>query len=181
MNNESRFLWIDLEMTGLDASKDVILEIASLITDTQLNIIAQGPHYIIHQPDLILDTMIPIVHTMHKESGLTNLVKISNISLERAHQETYTFLKQHCQRRNTFLAGNSVWMDRTFLDRYMPKITGYVHYRLVDVSTIKILTRAWYPEKNDPTKDEKKGTHRALDDIRESLSELKQYRTQFFK
>ena len=98
-------------MTGLDASKDVILEIASLVTDTELNIVAQGPHHIIHQPDAILDTMVPIVHTMHKDSGLTNLVKNSNISLEKAHQETYAFLKQHCHRQKDNILGGQFGLD----------------------------------------------------------------------
>lgn len=181
MNNESRFLWIDLEMTGLDASKDVILEIASVITDPQLNIIAQGPHYIINQPNNLLDSMIPIVHTMHTHSGLIELVRNSPTTLEQAAQATYAFLKEHGQRRNTFLAGNSVWMDRTFLDRYMPKITGYIHYRLVDVSTLKLLTQAWYPTETAKKPDDKKGSHRALEDVYESLAELKLYKSKFFK
>jgi oligoribonuclease len=181
MNNESRFLWIDLEMTGLDASKDVILEIASLITDTQLNIIAEGPHHVIHQPEHLLDSMIPIVRTMHTQSGLVDLVRASTITIEQAAQETYAFLKKNSERRKVFLAGNSVWMDRTFLERYMPKITGFIHYRLIDVSSLKVLTQSWYPQQTAKTGDEKKGTHRALDDIKESLAELKQYRTQFFK
>lgn len=180
MNNESRFFWIDLEMTGLDASKDVILEVASLITDIELNIVAQGPHHIIYQPSDSLNTMVPIVQAMHAQSGLTNLVKESNITLAQAYKETYTFLKDHCKRRNTFLAGNTVWMDRAFLEKYMPKIINFIHYRIIDVSTIKLLARSWYPDKVAP-KGEKKGTHRALDDIQESLNELKNYRTQFFK
>lgn len=181
MNNESRFFWIDLEMTGLDASKDVILEIASLITDTQLNIIAQGPHYVINQPNDLLESMIPLVHKMHTQSGLIDLVRTSTTTLEQAAQETYAFLKKHGERRKIFLAGNSVWMDRTFLDRYMPKITGFIHYRLVDVSTLKLLTQAWYPEQTAKKPDDKKGNHRALDDVFESLAELKLYKNNFFK
>lgn len=180
MNKESRFFWIDLEMTGLDISKDVILEVASLITDTELNIIAQGPHHVIYQPGDALNTMIPIVQNMHSQSGLITLVKNSNITLQQAYKETYDFMKKHCSRRNTFLAGNSVWMDRLFLEKYMPKITDFIHYRIIDVSTIKLLTHSWYP--NIPTeKTEKKSAHRALDDIQESLNELKNYRSLFFK
>lgn len=181
MNNENRFFWVDLEMTGLDASKDVILEIASLITDAQLNIIAQGPHFVINQPDSMLDSMIPIVHKMHTDSGLIELVRTSTTTLEQAAQQTYAFLKEHCQRRKAFLAGNSVWMDRTFLERYMPKITDFIHYRLVDVSTLKLLTQAWYPEQTAKKDTDKKGNHRALEDVHESLAELKLYKDKFFK
>lgn len=180
MNNESRFFWVDLEMTGLDPSTDVILEIASVVTDTSLNVIAYGPHRIIHQPDSVLQKMIPVVETLHKQSGLTELVKKSIVSIDQATKETYEFLKKHCQWRNTFLAGNSVWMDRSFLMHYMPDIIKFMHYRLVDVSSIKLLTNAWYPAQFSRVTPEKKGTHRALDDIRESIEELKRYKDTFF-
>jgi oligoribonuclease len=180
MNSDSRFFWVDLEMTGLDVSKDVILEIASIVTDAQLNIIAYGPSYVIHQTDEILAAMIPLVQALHKQSGLTELVKTSTISLEQASRETYEFMKKHCSWRNTFLAGNTVWMDRMFLALYMPDLVKFMHYRLIDVSSIKILTKIWYPEQFAQITPDKKGGHRALDDIKESIEELKRYKTAFF-
>lgn len=176
---DNRLVWVDLEMTGLDPERDVIIEIATIITDNDLSIIAQGPHHVIHQPDDILGTMIPEVELIHARSGLTNLVRSSHISLEQAACETREFIEEHCQRGNAPLCGNSIWKDREFIARYMPQITEYLHYRIVDVSSIKTLVQRWYPH-NKKTSFKKPEVHRALDDVKASIEELKHYRNAFF-
>jgi len=176
----SVFVWIDLEMTGLNPETDSILEIATIITDGNLNIIEQGPEFVIHQPDTVLDSMIPVVKDLHAKSGLTQAVKKSDISLEYAEQQTLAFIKKHAQKRKGYLAGNSVWQDRAFLRQDMPSITDYLHYRLLDVTSLKIAINNWYPEQRDMG-DKKQDRHRALDDIKESIEELAFYRKHFFK
>lgn len=176
---DNRLVWVDLEMTGLDPERDVIIEIATIITDNDLNIVAQGPHYVIHQPDEILGRMIPEVELIHARSGLIELVQSSHISLEQAAHETREFIEQHCQKGNAPLCGNSVWKDREFIARYMPQITDFLHYRMVDVSSIKTLINRWYPN-NKKTSFKKPEVHRALDDVKASIEELKHYRDAFF-
>ena len=176
----NRFVWIDCEMTGLEVQKDVILEIATIITDINLEIIAEGPQLVIHQSDRHLDDMIPIVRDMHLKSGLTKDVRASQISLEEAEKQTFDFIAKHCKPQEAVLAGNTVWQDGLFLRKYMPRISGYLHYRIVDVSSVKCLVQQWYPK--DPYINfTKSKTHRALSDIRESIAELKHYRKYFFR
>jgi len=178
-NKASNLVWIDLEMTGLDPAKDVILEIATIVTDVQLNIVAQGPSFIINQPDEALDGMIEYVKQMHAKSGLTQAVRASNVSLRQAEQLTLEFIKQHCKAGESPLCGNTIWSDRLFLAHYMPQLTQYVHYRLIDVSSIKEVILRWYPAV-DGSYFKKSNTHRALDDIKESIEELKFYKEHFF-
>ncbi len=179
MSKERNLLWIDLEMTGLDANIDVVLEIASIITDSQLNFIAQGPALVIHQPEVMLALMNEQVHKIHAKSGLIDLVKNSTISLEQAEQQTVDFLVQQAQKASLLLAGNTVWQDRSFLVKYMPRVMEYLHYRLIDVSSIKELMRHWYP-KNPHIRFKKNDNHRALEDVQGSIEELKHYRKYFF-
>lgn len=172
-------VWIDLEMTGLDPSSNQIIEIATIVTDNQLNIIKEGPALVIHADDAVLDRMHPQVKEMHAAHGLIDQVRDSSISLADAQAQTLDFLKEHAEP-NSPLCGNSIWADRVFLINQMPQIMDYLHYRIIDVSTIKELVLRWYL--GDPHAEfTKKETHRALDDIRESIDELKHYRTYFFK
>ncbi len=181
MSNLKRiFVWIDLEMTGLDVQKDHILEIATIITDDQLNIIAQTPAFIIHQPDYVLESMSEWVKNAHGKSGLTEQVRQSKTTYTQAEAQTLALIKEHCKQYQGLLAGNSVWQDKLFLSKYMPSIVAYLNYRIIDVTTVKELARAWYPQ--DLQVDFKKPeNHRALEDIQESINELKHFRTHFFK
>jgi oligoribonuclease len=172
-------VWIDLEMTGLDITTDVILEIACVITDGDLNVIAEGPSLIIHQPEEKLTSMGKWCQDHHGKTGLTDAVRNSTISLQYAYDEIVAFIKDYCPSNTGILAGNSVWQDRIFLEKYMPAITQHLHYRIVDVSTVKELLKRWYPtSKNIEYK--KNDQHRALSDVYESIAELKHYRTNFF-
>jgi len=173
-------VWMDLEMTGLDPGRDVILEIATLVTDDELEVVAEGPDLVIHQSDDVLARMDPFVTEMHTRSGLLEKVRASTVSLEEAGAATLAFLREHVPEPGTVpLAGNSIGTDRRFLAAYLPAIEEHLHYRCIDVSTIKELARRWYPAvlKNGPPKA---GAHRALDDIRESLEELRYYRRTVF-
>jgi oligoribonuclease len=173
-----RIVWIDLEMTGLDPERERIIEAAVLITDSELQIVAEGPELVIHQPDTLLDGMDAWNTEHHGRSGLTDRVRASTTSEAQAEAELLAFVRQHCDEKTAPLAGNSVWQDRRFLARYMPKLETYLHYRLIDVSTLKELARRWLPEVLDSA-PAKRNTHRALDDIRESLEELRHYRATF--
>jgi oligoribonuclease len=171
---------MDLEMTGLDPQVDVIVEIASLITDDELNVVAEGPDLVVHQPESVLETMVPVVKTMHTESGLLDAVRQSRTTLAEAGAATLAFIKQHvADARSTPLCGNSIGTDRRFLAKYLPDIENYLHYRSVDVSSVKELAKRWYPAAG-VSRPPKTGTHRALNDIRESVKELKFYRESFF-
>ncbi len=168
-------------MTGLDPTTEVIVEIATLITDDDLNVIAEGPDLVINQPEAVLSTMDPVVVEMHTKSGLLTAIRASTVTLEQAGTATLEFIKQHVAEPRTIpLCGNSIGTDRRFLARYLPEIENHLHYRSVDVSTIKELVKRWYPgvEITRPTKS---GAHRALDDVRESIRELKFYRENVFK
>jgi oligoribonuclease len=172
---------MDLEMTGLDPVRNVIVEIATLVTDDDLEVLAEGPDLVVHQPPEALAEMDDVVRKMHTKSGLLAAIESSTLSLEDAGAATLEFIKQHVPEPGTVpLAGNSIGMDRRFLAAHLPEIERYLHYRSVDVSTIKELCRRWYPEvlANAP---DKAGGHRALDDIRESLAELKYYRSTVFR
>ena len=172
--------WIDLEMTGLDPSRHVIVEIASLITDDDLEIMAEGPDLVVHASPEQLSQMDEFVTTMHTRSGLLPAITASALTLEQAGAQTLEFLKAHIPEPRTVpLAGNSIGTDRRFLATQLPEIEDYLHYRSVDVSTVKELCRRWHPEVYR-TAPEKKGGHRALQDIRESVAELAFYRTAIF-
>ncbi|XP_042355343.1 small fragment nuclease [Plectropomus leopardus] len=175
-----RMVWVDLEMTGLDIEKDQIIEMACIITDSDLNILAEGPNLIINQPNELLDGMSEWCKEHHGKSGLTQAVKDSKITLEQAEYEFLSFVRQHTPPGSCPLAGNSVHADKKFLDKYMPQFMYHLHYRIIDVSTIKELCRRWFPEeyKKVPLK---KAAHRALDDIQESIKELQYYREHVFK
>jgi oligoribonuclease len=176
---DGNLVWMDLEMSGLDPKTCVILEIATLVTDKDLNLLAQGPALVIHQPDSILDNMDDWNKKHHKESGLTQAVRDSKITLAEAEKLTLEFLSRHCKEKGSPLCGNTIYQDRRFLIEYMPQLEGYLHYRLVDVSTIKELAKRWYgPESQAPQKKQK---HKALDDILETIEELKFYRQTIFK
>ena len=173
--------WIDLEMTGLDAERDLILEIATLVTDDDLVIVAEGPDLVVHQPSEALDAMEPVVVKMHDDSGLRKAVEASTVSLEEAGAAVLAFLKEHLPSPRTVpLCGNSIATDRSFLIRHLPEVDGWFHYRSIDVSTVKELCRRWYPEAYAGA-PAKVGHHRALDDIRESVAELAYYRTTIFR
>ena len=174
-------VWMDLEMTGLDPARDVIVEIATIVTDDQLEIVAEGPDLVIHQPDEALAGMEQVVVDMHTSSGLLEQIKASTITLEEAGAATLEFIKAHVPEPRTIpLCGNSIGTDRRFLAVYLPEIEDHLHYRSVDVSTIKELTRRWYPGALEAT-PRKATAHRALDDIRESIQELRWYREHVFK
>jgi len=173
--------WIDLEMTGLEPGRHVIVEIASLITDDDLTIVAEGPDLVVHATPEQLAEMDDFVTAMHTRSGLLAEMTASTLSLEDAGAQTLEFLKLHiAEARTVPLAGNSIGTDRRFLARELPLIEEYLHYRSVDVSTVKELCRRWYPEVYKEAPD-KKGGHRALQDIRESVAELAFYRAAIFK
>lgn len=175
-------IWMDLEMTGLDESRHVIVEIATLVTDDDLNIIAEGPNLVIHQPDEVLAEMDDFVTNMHTVSGLLEKIKSSTISEADAMQQTLDFIKEHSPEPNKIpLCGNSIRTDRTFLAKYMPEIENWLHYRCVDVSTIKELVKRWNPGLEHARPKSEGITHRAMDDIRDSVAELKFYRDKVFR
>ena len=178
MSKHDRLVWLDLEMTGLDADDHVIIEIATIITDGDLNVLATGPSLVIHQPDEELDKMDDWCVKHHGESGLTKRVRDSDISNQQAERETLAFIKEHVTKGKAPLCGNSIWQDRRFLAKHMPELEAYLHYRIVDVSSIKELVRRWYPATMQASI--KRASHRALDDIKESINELKYYREHIF-
>jgi oligoribonuclease len=172
---------MDLEMTGLDPTRDVIVEIATLVTDDDLEIVAEGPDLVVAAPPEPLAAMLDVVRTMHTKSGLLTAIGESAITLEEAGKATLEFIRQHVPEPRTVpLCGNSIGTDRRFLAAFLPEIEEYLHYRSVDVSTVKELVRRWYPEALSGA-PEKSGGHRAMDDIRESVAELRYYREQVFK
>jgi len=175
--SKDNLVWMDLEMTGLDPETDTILEIATIVTDKGLNILAEGPSMAIHHDKQVLDNMNGWCRKQHAASGLSDRVLASNISLAQAEAETLAFIRKYAAERTVPLCGNSIHQDRRFLVRYMPQMEAYLHYRIVDVSTIKELASRWYPEIKPPAK---KGMHLAMDDVRESIAELRYYRKQLF-
>lgn len=180
MTRSSRLVWIDMEMSGLEPERDRILEIATIVTDAELNVVAEGPELVVHQPDAVLDAMDDWNREHHGASGLTERVRASTVSLEEAEAQTLAFLREHVLERRSPLAGNSVHQDKRFLSRWMPAVDAWLHYRIVDVSTLKELARRWAPQVVESA-PEKKGAHRALEDIRESIVELRHYREHFLK
>ncbi|PID44434.1 MAG: oligoribonuclease [Proteobacteria bacterium] len=178
MSNNSNLVWIDLEMTGLNPDINRIIEIATIVTDGDLNVLAEGPNLVIHQPDDILGHMDEWCTTTHGQSGLTERVRKSTISVQEAERQTLDFLEQYVQPGLSPLCGNSIGQDRRFMVRYMPLLEAFVNYRNVDVSTVKELAVRWKPE--ILAGFQKKGSHLALEDIRESIAELQFYRQHFF-
>lgn len=180
MKKKQLLVWIDLEMTGLMPEKDKILEIATVLTDNDLNIVEQGPAAVIHQDDSVLTLMNDWVGKQHSKSGLIDEVKLSKISLAKAEQMTLEFLKKHCDADESPLCGNSICTDRAFMRIHMPQIVDFLHYRMIDVTAVKEIVARWYPG-NPKAEYTKKDAHRALPDILESIDELRHYRKNFFK
>ena len=172
---------MDLEMTGLDPARDVIVEIATLVTDDQLEIVAEGPDLVLGAPAEALAGMEEVVRTMHTTSGLLEAIAASTVTLEDAGRQTLEFICAHAPEPRTVpLCGNSIGTDRRFLAAHLPAIENHLHYRSVDVSTVKELAKRWYP-KEVAHAPRKSGGHRAMDDIRESVAELRYYRDTIFK
>lgn len=175
-------IWMDLEMTGLNPDIHVIVEIATLVTDDDLNIIAEGPDLVIAQPEELLVHMDDFVTNMHTTSGLLEMMKTSTISEAEAMQRTLDFIKEYSPEPMKIpLCGNSIRTDRTFLAKYMPDIENWLHYRCVDVSTVKELVKRWNPGLEHARPKSEGTTHRAMDDIRDSVAELKFYRDRVFR
>lgn len=172
-------VWMDMEMTGLDPDRDTVLEIATLVTDDDLNIIAEGPVFAVSQSEATLAGMDEWNQRTHGESGLLDRVRKSGVSLAEAESQTLQFIKAHVGEKTAPLCGNTVWQDRRFLFRHMPTLEAYLHYRIIDVSTLKELARRWQPAIASGFR--KQGAHTALADIRESLDELRYYRSTFLR
>lgn len=171
-------VWMDLEMTGLDPESDSILEIATLVTNDALEIVAEGPLLAIRTEATVLEAMDDWNRSHHAASGLTERVLASPVSMREAEERSLEFVRQYVAPKQAPLCGNSIWQDRRFLARQMRELEAYLHYRVIDVSTVKELVRRWYP--NGPRPPEKKHAHLALDDIRESIDELRFYRERYF-
>ena len=177
--NPNNLIWIDLEMTGLDTQRDAIIEIATVVTDSELNTVAEGPMLAIHQSDEILNGMDDWNTRQHGKSGLTERVRKSTLTEAEAERQTIEFLRQHVPANTSPMCGNSICQDRRFLARCMPELEAFFHYRNLDVSSIKELAKRWAP---DILKGiTKQSTHLALDDIRDSINELRYYREHLFK
>ena len=173
-------VWVDCEMTGLDLGRDALIEVAALVTDPDLNVLGEGVDVVIHAEDVLLDDMVEVVRTMHAKSGLTEAVKASKVTVAEAEDMILSYVSEHVKDPRTApLAGNSIATDRGFLARDMPRLDNHLHYRMIDVSSIKELCRRWYPRVyfGQPPKGL---AHRALADIRESIRELEYYRRTIF-
>ena len=175
---EDRLVWIDLEMTGLDPDENTIIEIATIVTESDLSIVAEGPSFAIDVGKEELAKMDNWNVKHHSENGLLDRIQSDGVSMENAERQTLEFLKEHCSPGQSPLCGNTIGQDRRFLRRYMPELHDFFHYRSVDVTSIKILARSWYPEVG---KWRKNSGHRALDDIRGSIEELAYYRDKLFR
>jgi oligoribonuclease len=176
--SEKHLIWIDCEMTGLDPATDVLLEIATIVTDYDLEIVARGPDLAIRRPKARLDAMDAWNRRTHKRSGLIERVLHEGVTTAEAERQTLAFLRQYCYKRKSPLCGNSVGHDKRFIAKYMPDLYAFLNYRIVDVTSIKVLASEWYGDKHKAPK--KKETHRALQDIEESIAELAWYRKHVF-
>lgn len=179
--NKNYLIWLDLEMTGLNPDRDHILEIATVVTNAQLETVAEGPVFAIHQSDAVLEMMDEWNTKQHTKSGLVARVKASNVTVEHVQAETIEFLMHHVPASKSPMCGNSICQDRRFLFRWMPKLEQYFHYRNLDVSTVKILARHWSPDIAKNIKNKKESQHVALQDIYDSIAELKYYQENFFR
>ena len=177
--DKKHLIWIDLEMTGLDTLNDTIIEIATIVTDSELNILAEGPVFAIHTPDIVLNSMDDWNTRQHGQSGLIDRIRRSNVTMAQAETETIAFLSKYVESGRSPMCGNSICQDRRFLARQMPTLERFFHYRNLDVSTVKELAYRWRPD--ILSSFEKKGNHLALDDIRDSIRELRHYKEHFFK
>lgn len=177
--DQNNLVWLDMEMTGLDPEKDCIIEVAIVVTDSQLNVMSQAPVLVIHQADAILDGMDEWNKSTHARSGLIDKVKVSTLTESAAEEQLLAFLAQQVPGRASPMCGNSICQDRRFLARHMPRLEAYFHYRNLDVSTLKELVKRWKPEIAKGLV--KQGKHEALADIHESIDELKYYREHFLK
>lgn len=177
--SKHNLIWIDLEMTGLDTNNDCIIEIATIVTDAKLNILAEGPILAIHQPDAILESMDNWNTRQHSSSGLTERVRNSTIDEAEAERQTIAFLKKYVPAGVSPMCGNSICQDRRFMARIMPELEAFFHYRNLDVSSLKELARRWAPKVEKSFK--KKSSHLAMDDIKDSIRELEHYREHFIK
>jgi oligoribonuclease len=175
---DNLMVWVDMEMSGLNPATDVVLEVAVLLSNKELEIVAEGPQLIVHQPAELFAKMDSWNQEHHTKSGLWESVLASQVKLQEAEEAVLNFLKLHVGPRQSPLCGNSIAQDRMFLLNHMPHVNEYLHYRMIDVSTIKELVKRWYP--GGPAAPAKTNQHRALDDIRESINELRFYRDQFF-
>ena len=178
MKDPGNLVWVDLEMTGLEPDVHHIIEIATIVTDAQLNVLAEGPCIAVHQSDAVLDLMDEWCQKTHGASGLVARIKDSTVDLAEAERRTLEFIRQWVPEGKGPLCGNSIGHDRRFLRRYMPLVDRWLHYRVIDVSSIKELTKRWYSDLSPP---KKMGNHLALDDIRESIEELRYYRAAIFR
>lgn len=176
---KQRLVWIDLEMTGLDPEKERIIEVATLVTDAELNVVAEGPVIAVSQPDGLLEAMDEWCTRTHGESGLTARVKASTVDTAEAERRTLEFLREHVAPGTSPMCGNSVHQDRRFLEREMPELLAFFHYRNLDVSTLKELARRWNP--GAMAGFQKRNVHLAMDDIKESIAELAHYRETFLR
>lgn len=177
--DQNNLVWLDMEMTGLNPDNDRIIEIAIVVTDSQLNTVAEAPVLVVHQPDTVLDAMDAWNKATHGRSGLIDKVKASPLDEVAVEAQMLEFLKQHVPARTSPMCGNSICQDRRFMARYMPQLEAYFHYRNLDVSTLKELVRRWKPDLAKGVV--KNGKHEALADIYESIAELKYYRDNFIK
>ncbi len=174
-----QLVWLDLEMTGLDPRRCTILEIGAVITDNELEVLEEGPAIAIRHSDKVLSGMESWSRYHHRKSGLTEACRESRIRLKKAEDLVLAFVQKHCKKNSALLCGNTIWQDRRFLTKYMPRLEAYVHYRMIDVSSVKELVSRWYPADHKMPR-EKKQTHRVMEDIYESIGELKHYRKTVF-
>jgi oligoribonuclease len=179
VSRSDNLVWLDMEMTGLDPEVDGVLEVAMIVTDSDLEVVAVAPVFTVFQEDSVLATMDEWNVTHHTESGLLERVKSEGVAIEEAEERMLEFLRLHVDERASPLCGNSIGQDRRFIVKYLPRLDEFLHYRSIDVSTIKELARRWRPEVYGGF--EKSGRHQALEDVRESIDELKFYRERFFR